>query len=60
MTKYIINMGFTHTRDFNFLPFLSIWYEPNTFLETGVSSPSVTIKFGWILFCVYIHVQEGY
>jgi hypothetical protein len=42
------------------LPFLLVSYKSDTFLETGVYSPCLSISFGWLKINWTVSIQRGY
>lgn len=44
----------------NILPFIKVWYSPNYFLETGVTTPAFGIALSWLKWNYYFTIQKGY
>lgn len=42
------------------LPCLSVWYEKDYFLETGVTTPACGINFSWLIFRYVFTIQQTY
>jgi len=42
------------------LPCVSIWYDKNYFLETGVTSPAFGIQISWLRWAYGLTIQKGY
>jgi|688.fasta_scaffold45270_12 hypothetical protein len=43
-----------------FIPCISIWYDKNTFLETGVVTPAFGIQIAWLGWVYSFMLQKGY
>jgi hypothetical protein len=41
-------------------PCVSIWYDRNTFLETGVVSPAFGIQISFLRWSYSVTIQQGY
>jgi hypothetical protein len=58
---YIENNRFVKFRDrYWLIPCISIWYDKNYFLETGVYSPAFGFQISWINFAYGLTIQKGY
>lgn len=45
---------------FWFIPCISIWYDKNTFLETGVTTSAFGIQIAWFSWTYGFMLQKGY
>lgn len=43
-----------------FIPCISIWYDKNTFLETGVVTPAFGLQLAWFSWTYGFMIQKGY
>jgi hypothetical protein len=43
-----------------FVPCISIWYDKNTFLETGVETPAFGVQIAWLKWSYGFTIQKGY
>ena len=58
---FIANNRFQTNRDIvNIIPFIKLWYSPNYFLETGVTSFAMGIGISWLKWNYYFTIQKGY
>jgi hypothetical protein len=42
------------------IPCISIWYDKEYFLETGVTSPAIGLHFAWLHYTYGLTIQKGY
>ena len=42
------------------IPCISLWYDKDNFLETGVTSPSFGMQISWLNWSYGLIIQEGY
>ncbi len=47
-------------KDLFLIPTIKVWYSKRTFLETGVHTPALGIKFYLLLIELSISFQKGY
>lgn len=58
---FIENSKFVKFRGkFWILPCISIWYDREYFLETGVTSPAFGIQISFLNFAYGLTIQKGY
>ena len=43
-----------------FIPCISIWYDKNTFLETGVTTPAFGLQLAWLSYTYGFMIQKRY
>jgi hypothetical protein len=43
-----------------FIPCISIWYDSDYFLETGVTSPALGFQISWLSWAYGFIIQKGY
>jgi len=42
------------------IPCISLWYDKEYFLETGVTSPAIGLQISWLSWAYGVTVQKGY
>jgi len=42
------------------IPCISLWYDKEYFLETGVTSPAFGLQISWISWAYGLTIQKGY
>jgi|LakMenE01Jun11ns_1017448.scaffolds.fasta_scaffold6095879_2 hypothetical protein len=60
--KWLIdtNRFVTHKGYFMIIPCISVWYEKQRFLESGVKTPAFGLQIGWIKYTYTLIIQKGY
>jgi hypothetical protein len=43
-----------------FIPCISVYYNKHSFLETGITTPSLGIQLSWIKWAYGFEIQKGY
>lgn len=42
------------------IPCISLWYDKDYFLETGVTSPAFGLQISWLRWAYGLTIQQGY
>jgi hypothetical protein len=58
--KYSTQASWKKERAWQIIPSFTIWYDPAIFLETGVNSPGMGIKFMWLQWRGSAFIQQTY
>ena len=58
--KYDTYAFWRKERAWQILPSFHIWYDPSIFLETGVYTPGIGIKFMWLRWRGSAFIQQSY
>lgn len=60
-TKLLTEYGFFRIKkDFWLTPSICFWYDKETFLETGVYTPSIGFQIFWLKWHFAFMIQKGY
>lgn len=60
MKPFIYKTFFKYRHRFYIIPSIELWYNKNEFLETGIYSPALGLKFSWLKWGWEIIFQKGY